>query len=253
VRRCRTPRNSYVMTAEPYYRPDLALVHERGYGLHAERCAPGVLALLEPVRGGLVLEIGCGSGALTRHLLAAGHRVLATDASPAMLDLARETLGPSAELARLTLPDDPLPQADAVVSVGHVVSYLASAADIDRALAAMAGALRPGGVLAIDICDLEWGTARAGAANLGRAAPDWAIITEFSQPAPDRFVRDITTFVPDGRGAWRRDSEHHENVLIDTSLTPGLLQSHGVSASVRTSFGTEELPPGLKTVIGVRT
>jgi precorrin-6B methylase 2 len=31
-----------------------------------------VLALLEPIRGGLVLEIGCGTGALTRRLGRAG-------------------------------------------------------------------------------------------------------------------------------------------------------------------------------------
>jgi SAM-dependent methyltransferase len=240
------------MTADPYYKHDLALVHQRGYGLHGERCAPGILALLEPVRGGLVLEIGCGTGALTRHLLDAGHRVLATDASPAMLGLARETLGPAAELARLTLPDDPLPEAAAIVSVGHAVSYLDSAIAVSRALTAMADALRPGGVLAIDICDLEWGAARAGAQNMGLAGPDWAVITEFSRSAPDKFVRDITTFVPDGHGAWRRDSEHHENVLLDTSQIPELLRPHGVSASVRSSFGAEELPAGLKTVIGVR-
>jgi hypothetical protein len=41
-------------------------------------------------------------------------------------------------------------------------------------------------------------------------------------------------------------------VLIDTSRIPALLRSHGVSADVRSSFGEEELPPGLKTVIGVR-
>jgi hypothetical protein len=35
--------NSSVVTAEPYFRHDLAYVHERGYGLHGERCAPGVL------------------------------------------------------------------------------------------------------------------------------------------------------------------------------------------------------------------
>ena len=71
---------------EPYYRSDLALVHRRGFGFHADMCAPGILALLEPVRarGGLVLEVGCGSGLLTRYLVDAGHRVLATDASPAL-------------------------------------------------------------------------------------------------------------------------------------------------------------------------
>jgi SAM-dependent methyltransferase len=125
-----------------YYQHDLALVHARGFGLHADRCAPGILDLLAPVRGGLVLEVGCGAGALTRHLLAAGHRVVATDASAAMVELARSALGPGVDVRRLALPDDPLPSADAIVSVGHVISYLPDAAAIDRALVAMAGALR---------------------------------------------------------------------------------------------------------------
>ena len=240
-----------------YYQHDLALVHARGFGQHADRCAPGVLDLLAPVRGGLVLEVGCGAGALTRHLLAAGHRVIATDASAAMVSLARAALGPAVDVRRLTLPDDPLPAADAIVSVGHVISYLPDAAAVDRALVAMAAALRPGGVLAIDICDLEFGRVRAGEANRGLVGPDWAVITEFSAPAPDIFVRDVTTFVPDGAGAWRRGTERHENVLVDTSLIPALLASHGVPATVRTSFGSSsgaaELPPGMRAVTGART
>ena len=236
-----------------YYEHDLALVHARGHGGHADNCAPGILELLAPVSGGLVLELGCGAGALTRHLLTAGHRVVATDSSAAMLELAREALGGEADLRRLALPDDPLPAADAIVSVGHVISYLPDAAAVDRALVAMAGALRPGGVLAIDVCDLEWGRVREGADNYGRVGPDWAIITEYSAPAPEVFVRNITTFVPDGAGAWRRGRERHENVLVDTSLIPALLAAHGVTARVRSSFGAEELPPGLRTVTGVRS
>ena len=152
-----------------YYSRDLALVHDRGFGQHADRCAPGILELLSPVSGGLVLELGCGSGALTRHLLAAGHRVIATDASADMLSLARAALGEDVDLRPVTLPGDPLPAADAIVSVGHVISYLPDAAAIDQALVSMAGALRPGGVLAIDICDLEFGKIRAGLENVGQA------------------------------------------------------------------------------------
>jgi SAM-dependent methyltransferase len=235
-----------------YYQHDLALVQARGYGHHADNCAPGILELLAPVAGGLVLELGCGGGALTRHLLAAGHRVIATDASPAILEVARSELGADADLRLLALPDDPLPTADAIVATGHVISYLPDAAAVDRALVAMAAALRLGGVLAIDVCDLEWGAIRAGAEPHARVGPDWAVITEFSTPAPDKFVRDITTFVPDGGGAWRRGSEHHETVLVDTSLIPALLARHGVDATVRSSFGTESLPPGLRAVTGVR-
>ena len=234
----------------PYYQRDLAFIHDRGYGLHADRCAPGILELLSGVRGGLVLEFGCGSGALTRHLLAAGTRVVATDASADMLALARAALGPGADLRLLALPGDPLPAADAIVSVGHAISYLSGAAAVEAALAAVADALRPGGILAIDILDLDFGLVRVGEPPFARVEADWVIITEFSTPAPDRFVRDITTFVPDGAGAWRRGEEHHENVLVETSRLPALLAGHGVRASVGTSFGDAELPAGLRSVTG---
>jgi SAM-dependent methyltransferase len=243
------------MEAEaPYHRRDLALIHHLGFGFHADDCAPGILRLLAPVRerDGLVVELGCGSGLLTTHLLGAGHRVIATDASPAMLELAHEVAHDAEDIRRLVLPDDPIPAADAIVSVGHVLSYLPDEPAIDRALVAIAGALRPGGVLAIDLCDLEYGVERRDAPNLGRVGDGWAIVTESSVPSPHRFVRQMATFVRNEDGSWRRDDERHENVLIDTSRVPSLLSEHGVSATVGTSFGDERLPIGLRTVIGTR-
>jgi len=238
----------------PYYRRDLALVHHLGFGFHADACAPGIVELLRPVRerDGLVVELGCGSGLLTRHLLDAGYRVVATDASPAMLELAREVAPGAEQLRPLVLPDDPIPAADAIVSVGHVLNYLPDEAAVDRAFVAIANALRPGGVLALDLCDLEWGEARRDAPGVGRAGDDWAIVTEWSVPAANRFVRDMTIFVRDDEGSWRRDHERHENVLVDTAAVPGVLASRGVDAEVRSSFGGEELPTGLRAVIGRR-
>lgn len=240
-------------SAGPYYQRDLALVHHLGFGALAETCAPGILGLLEPLkaRGGIVVELGCGSGALTRHLVAAGHQVIATDASPAMLELAREHAA-GAEIRQLVLPDDPIPPADAVVSVGHVVNYLPDEASVDRALVNAAEALRPNGILAVDICDLEWGRARQDAPAMGRAAADWAIVTEFSQPSPDRFVRQMAIFVRNHDGWWRRDDERHENVLVDTTRIPAFLVAHGVDAVVSASFGGEQLPVGLRTIVGRR-
>jgi SAM-dependent methyltransferase len=238
----------------PYYRRDLALVHHLGYGFHADQCAPGILELLEPIRarGGLVVELGCGSGRLTRHLVDAGLRVVASDASPAMLELARQEVPGAEDVRRIALPDDPIPPADAIVSVGHALSYLPDEAAVDRALVAVARALRPGGVVALDICDLEWGRARREAPGQGRVGEDWAIITEFSVPAPNRFVRQMAVFVRDDDGMWRRDDERHDNVLVDTGRIPALLAGEGVEATVGTSFGAERLPVGLHTVIGRR-
>jgi SAM-dependent methyltransferase len=238
--------------ANAHYRRDLALVHHLGFGFHADACAPGILAVLEPVRerGGLVVELGCGSGLLTRHLVDAGHRVIATDASPAMLDLAREHVPDAEEIRQVVLPDDSLPPADAIVSVGHVLSYLPDEAAIDRALASAAGALRAGGVLAIDLCDLEWGEARRDAPPVARVTDDWVLVTRFSCPSPARFVREMTIFVRNYDESWRRDDERHENVLIDTSRVPALLAQHGVEATIASSFGGERLPEGLVAVIG---
>ena len=238
----------------PYYRPDLALVHHRGFGFHADLCAPGIIGLLGPVRdrGGTVLELGCGSGLLTKKLIAAGHRVIATDASPAMLDLTHGHAPGAAEIRQVTLPDDPLPEADAIVSIGHAISYLDDEAAIDRALVAMANALLPGGILAVDICDLAWGEARRDAPNFSNVGDDWAIITRFSMPTPARFVRTMTTFVRNDDGSWRRDDERHDNVLIDTERVPALLAEHGVEATIETSFGSEQLPEGLRVVVGRR-
>jgi SAM-dependent methyltransferase len=240
--------------ADPYYGRDLALIHHRGFGFHADACAPGLLHLLEPVRdrGGLVLELGCGSGLLTRYLVDAGHRVIATDASPAMLDLARDT-APGADVRLLVLPDDPLPDADAVVGVGHVLNYLPDAGAIERGLVAAARAVRPGGVLAIDLCDLEWARTRAGERPIGWVGDDWALITEFSIPAPDRFVRRMATFVRQEDGSWRRGDERHENILVDTARVPEILAQAGVEAAVEPSFGREELPAGLVAIVGRRT
>ena len=232
--------------AEPYYRPDLARVHHEGFDHHAAMVAPGILRLLEPVlaRTGLVVEFGCGSGLLTRLLVDAGHRVIATDASPAMLDLAREVARGAEGFQVVALPGDALPAADAIVGVGHPINYLPSLEAIRQAIEGMAASLRPGGVLAFDVCDLAYGEARREDRSRGWVRDDWALVTEFSVPTPDRFVRQMAIFSRNPDGSWRRDDERHDNVLLDTATIAPLLAAHGVEAEIRAAFGEESLPDG---------
>lgn len=241
------------MSKQPmYYRDDLARVHHLGFGFHADRCAPGILALLAPIRdrNGLVLELGCGGGHLTRHLLNAGHRVIASDASLSMLAIAREVAHQAERIQQIILPSDPLPEVDAIVAIGHVLNYLEDEAAIESALLAVACALRPGGILAIDMQDLQWGGAYRNASMQARVADDWALISEFSVPEPTRFVRRHISFIRAEDDTWRRDEEVHRNVLLDTATIPALLAEHNVVARVGSSFGAEELPQGLVTIIG---
>jgi hypothetical protein len=133
-----------------------------------------------------------------------------------------------------------------------VLNYLPGQPAIEAALIAIARAVRPGGLFAIDVCDLAYGQARRDAPDTGHVSDDWAIITRFSLPEPHRFVRQITTFVPNDDGSWRRDDETHHNVLIDTARVPTLLAAEGIQVQVASAFGTEQLPPGLHVLIGRR-
>jgi SAM-dependent methyltransferase len=73
---------------------------------------------LVPGPGRATLELGCGEGRVTRDLAARGHRVTAIDASPTLLDLAREA-HPGGEYLLADAADLPFPDA----SFDLVVAY----------------------------------------------------------------------------------------------------------------------------------
>jgi len=56
------------------------------------------LKMYPPVKGALILDLGCGTGTNLNLYQKAGCKVCGIDSSPAMLDIAREKLGKRAEL-----------------------------------------------------------------------------------------------------------------------------------------------------------
>jgi SAM-dependent methyltransferase len=248
------------MTSAPYYQEDLAWVHHVGYGHLAEHAAPGILRLVQRAnlrRGASVLEVGSGSGRLARVLVDAGYAVLGMDASPAMVDLARRH-APEARFEVRSLPTGKptgapggLPAADAVVSTGHVLNYLDSPADIDAALRELAGAVRPGGVLALDLMTERFARAHERCGGHARVEEDWAVITRDSRPGPLRLHRRITVFRRVGDG-WRREDEHHRNVTCEPAEVLAVLEACGITAEERAGFGDEPTPDGLVVLLGVR-
>jgi SAM-dependent methyltransferase len=98
-----------------------------------------------------VLDLCCGTGLLAGELIARGYRVVGVDASNAMLDLARERLGPEVPFDRMTLPDLTIEGVfDAAVCTFDGFNYL-TLRELRLTLATVADALRPAGWIVFDL------------------------------------------------------------------------------------------------------
>ncbi|MGO4120167.1 class I SAM-dependent methyltransferase [Arthrobacter sp. YAF16] len=111
---------------------------------------PAMLGLAGEVAGRRILDAGCGSGPLSAALSAKGAVVTGFDSSPAMLELARQRLGESADLHLADL-SRPLPFADDSfddVVASLVLHYLE---DWSAPLAELRRVLKPGGRLILSV------------------------------------------------------------------------------------------------------
>jgi SAM-dependent methyltransferase len=108
-------------------------------------------ALAAEVGATIIVDVGCGTGLITRRLAGEGYRMLAVDPSPPMIDVARRRpvdgsiewlVGDVSQVGRGV--------ADMAFMSGHVAQFFLDDQDWARALAALHAALRPRGWLAFE-------------------------------------------------------------------------------------------------------
>lgn len=103
---------------------------------------------LLPAPGRLTLDIGCGEGRVARDLQALGHRVIALDSSPTLVDLARAA-DPSMTVLLADAAD--LPFDDGSVDLAVAFMSLHDMDDMPRAIAEIGRVLTAGGAACIAI------------------------------------------------------------------------------------------------------
>jgi len=118
-----------------------------------------LLALLAPQPGETILDIGCGTGQLTKAIVDTGARVIGIDKSQEMIDAARENF-PGIEFKVADASDFSFPQAFDAVFSNAALHWVRKASE---AAACIANALRPGGRLVV-----EFG-GKGNCANISRA------------------------------------------------------------------------------------
>ncbi len=111
---------------------------------------PAILNLAGDVAGRRILDAGCGAGPLTAALRARGAIVTGFDASTEMLELARQRLGPGADLhvadlgRPLPFPDGAFDDVIACLVLHYLRDWTAPLAELRRVLA-------PGGRLIVAV------------------------------------------------------------------------------------------------------
>ncbi len=181
---------------------------------------------LLPSPAGLVLDLGCGTGLLTRELLARGMDVICVDRSEDMLSVARETCeGFSPLLLRQDMRKlDLYGTVDAAVSALDCFNYLLSPDDLRRVFARLRLFIRPGGVLLFDMVPPET-FARMPSRPFVLETEEVFCVT-VTQSAGKHVRHQVTLFEKQGT-LWRRFEEWHTQRPYTPQEVVALLRESG--------------------------
>jgi SAM-dependent methyltransferase len=241
----------------PDYREDLAYVHDVAFTDFIEDAIPGLLKILRRnrVTRGLVLDLGCGSGAWARELTRTGYAVLGIDISDAMLKLARRR-APKARFVKGSFFRVKFPTCVAVTAIGECVNYLFDPGNTGKELARffrrVHGALQPGGVFVFDVA--EPGRGRPGGTTLkswqGR---DWVLLLQTEEDRKRSVLtRRMTIFRRVGKH-YRHSEEVHRVRLYPRAQVARELERAGFRVSVLRRYGRRPFATGHTAFVARKT
>jgi len=230
------------------YRDDLAYIHDAGFGHFAREAGP---VLVDAFRHGgfsrgLVVDLGCGSGILSKAVADAGYQVLGIDISEAMIALAQRRV-PLGQFRTESLLTANIPPCIAVAAVGEVLNYLFDAGHSRAKLKALFWrihqALAAGGLFLGDVAE-PGRVPGGGALKNFWEGEDWVVLATSREDRRRRLLtREITSFRKVGEHYRREHEIHHQRLFSRPELARELRQA-GFRVRILNGYGSLRFGPG---------
>jgi SAM-dependent methyltransferase len=232
-----------------FYDDDLALIHDEGFTTLARDAAEHLLLALEHqgYRAGVVVDLGCGSGALSTTLASRGYDIVGIDVSQSMLRLAKKRV-PRGTFCEGDVFRTKLPQCVAVCAIGEVLNYRPAKRTSGRRklrplLDRVYRSLAPGGIFLFDVASPGRG-GETGQYKSFVLRDNWAVLVEVTEDRESSWLRrDITSFRRRGK-SYQRDGEVHHLELYSGDDVAAELASAGFITERLTAYGSTAVPPG---------
>lgn len=165
------------------------------------------------VSDGLVLELGCGTGKMTRLLAEAGYDMTGVDNSQEMLQIAREA-GQEEDNILYLLQDmrefELYGTVKAVVSICDSMNYILEEADLLAVFRLVNNYLDPGGIFIFDLNTIYKYQELMGETTICENREEGSFIWDnFYEEAEQINQYDLTFFIKEENGLYRKYEETH--------------------------------------------
>lgn len=181
----------------------------------------------------LVLDLGCGTGKLTRLLAQAGYDMIGVDASQDMLSIAMEKQEEGDSTILYLLQDmrefELYGTVKAVVSVCDSINYLLEEEDVLQTFRLVNNYLDPGGIFIFDFNTNYKYEYVIGDSCIAENREDCSFIWEnYYDPMTQINQYDVTVFVQEEEPLYRKFTETHYQRGYTVTRMKGLLQKAGL-------------------------
>ncbi|MTV48013.1 methyltransferase domain-containing protein [Heliobacillus mobilis] len=170
-----------------------------------------------------VIDLACGTGAITERLLKRGYKTVGIDMSPDMLALCADRLEEYLETSQLLLLCQDMRQleyprkVDAIVCFLDSLNYLESANDLNWVMTRVAQVLNPGGLFVADLHSEHKLAQVLGNESFTEIQQDLAYFWSNNYVLNERAVEmDLVFFVARPDGLYERFEESHRQVWYTT-------------------------------------